>query len=163
MRPHAADAPGIEDGLDGAGAMADLILGTTGILLVVLVALGPAALSRQVPTSTSHILALPAGIAAEGQAGPVLLASAAGLVVGPGGTVIPVSEIATSPALARLDPARPLLIIEPDGLEAAFHASARLAAQGLGEVDRVRLDRTCIDIRRLERQGTALVLVCQSR
>jgi len=163
MRPHPLDDQSYENGMDGAGAMADLILGTTGILLVVLVALGPAVLSRQAPVSTPDILALPPAIAVEGHGEPVLLAGAEGLVVAPGRTPIPVSGIATSPELTAFKPARALLIIEPGGLEAAFHASARLAALGVGEIDRVRLDGTCADIRRLERQGSALVLVCLGR
>ncbi|MDN2581404.1 hypothetical protein [Aquibium sp. ELW1220] len=163
MSPRPPDRRWTEDGLDGAGAMADLILGTTGILLVVLLTLGPAALSRQGPADAPNILAPPAGSVEKGYAGPVLIARAEGLLVASRGILIPVSEIATSPHLAALGPATPLLIIEPDGLEAAFHASARLAAGGMAAVDRVRIDRTCAGMRRVERQGPALVLVCQGR
>lgn len=146
--------------LDGSDSMADLILGTTGILLVLLVTLGPAVLSRQVSPAAKAAPALPSGFAVEGHAGPILLAGAEGLFVAPDGAPIPVSEIATSPRLAALGPARPLLIVRPDGIEAAFHAGARLAALGSGGVDRVRVDGTCADLRRVERRGSASVLVC---
>lgn len=155
--------PESEGGLDGADAMADLILGTTGILLVLLVTLGPAALSRQVAPAEDDAPALPTGLAVEGHSGPILLAGAEGLFVSPGGRMIPVSEIATSPQLAALGPARPLLIIRPDGIEAAFHASARLAAAGSDVIDRVRVDRACAEVRRVERRDAALVLVCRGR
>lgn len=163
MTPRSRDGLGNDDGLDSAGPMADVILGTTGILLVLLVALGPAVLSRQVRAVTPSIEALPPGFAVEDHAGPVLFAVAEGLAVEPGWTVIPVSEIATTPLLAALGAARLLLIVQPDGIEAAFHASARLAAVGVREVDRVRVDQTCADILRVERQGSMLMLVCQRR
>lgn len=151
---------GSEDGPDGSDAMADLILGTTGILLVLLVTLGPAVLSRQASPAAKDAPALPPGFAVEGHSGPILLAGAEGLVVAPGGTTIPVSDITSSPLLAALGPARPLLIVRPDGIEAAFHAGARLAAVGSGGVERVRVDGTCVDLRRVERRGSAYVLVC---
>lgn len=163
MRPQFPDGRDGGDGMDGAGAMADLILGTTGILLVVLVVLGPMALSRQAPVGGTDGRMPPARISVEGHAGPVLLAGPGGLVVPPLGTTIPVSGIAASPELAALGRGRPLLVVEPGGLEAAFHASARLAALGVGELDRVRLDRTCSDELRISRKGAALVLVCQGR
>lgn len=147
-------------GIDGAGAMADLILGTTGILLVVLAALGPVVLSQ--PAGVSHEpLAMPAFDALAGYPGRVLFASAAGLVIAPDAPPIPISDIASSPDLAAIGTARPLLIIDPAGVEAAFHASARLAALGVVDIDRVRIDKTCGDIRGLERRGPAWVLVCR--
>ncbi|WP_187972859.1 hypothetical protein [Aquibium microcysteis] len=158
MTPAASEA---EAG--GAAAMADLILGTTGILLVLLVTLGPAVLSRQASATAREPLALPPGFSTEGHAGPILFAGAGGLALAPGGTVIPVSAIATSPLPAGPGTARPLLIVAPDGIEAAFHASARLAALGATAIDRVRVDRTCAEIRRIERRGTGLVLVCGGR
>ncbi|MEM6850028.1 MAG: hypothetical protein AAF580_18500 [Pseudomonadota bacterium] len=135
-RDHAPAADADETGFV---SMADLLIGTTATLLLVVLALAPqlGTVVRTEPAAT-----IPALSAADA---PVLLAAdrrlkgfgnAAGIDVG-------LDDI---PALS-MDPTRlPLLVIGEGGQEAAFLTEARLSALGFGTVRRVRLPAQCLRI-----------------
>ncbi|MEM7693054.1 MAG: hypothetical protein AAF318_01275 [Pseudomonadota bacterium] len=133
------DAPGLMP-------IADLLIGTTATLLLVVLALAPQ-LGTAPPTHD------PPAVAVEG---PVLLA-AGGRLTGLGeaaGVDVGLDGIAT----LGLDPSRaPVLVIGAGGAEAAFLTEARLAALGVATVRRVRLPAQCSRIVAVSDQG----LLCE--
>ncbi|MDO6966481.1 hypothetical protein [Rhizobium alvei] len=166
-RPVADDEAETDTLADEAGtrAMVDLMLGTTALLLVVLLAVGAQAMRQQAlpdsdaPPSTARLDALLA--AADG---PVLFAEARGIRLAGSDHLVTVSEIAANSRLPSLAlTGIPTLVIAPDGIDAAFHLTARLAALGVPSVRRVRLERDCADIETIEIAPTGWRISCRRR
>jgi Fe2+ transport system protein FeoA len=96
--------------------------------------------------------------------GPVVFAEAGGIRLAGSENFITVGEIAGSSRLpAFVGAGMPTLVIAPDGVEAAFHLTARLAALGITSVKRVRLERDCAAIDKVEVTNTGWRISCRRR
>lgn len=149
----------------GTRAMVDLMLGTTALLLVVLLAVGAQAMRQTASPNGEQALtnARLDALFAEAR-GPVIFAGAGGIRLAGSNGIITVSEISGSsllPAIVR--EGTPVLVIAPDGVEAAFHLTARLAALGITSLRRVRLDGQCAAIEKVEISQSAGSISCRRR
>ncbi|MFP7674929.1 hypothetical protein ACG74X_16385 [Marivita sp. S0852] len=134
-------------------AMADIMIGLSAILLVIVAALSTqaaqlASAALQSSAEAEARIARAARAHADQSGDPVLVAGAAGLsLVTPSGiSAIPLDAIATwtPPPL----PAAPLLIVGPRGLEADFLLGPALARAGVAQVQRLRVAGACDRLRR---------------
>jgi hypothetical protein len=166
-RRMAEEANGTDALADEAGtrAMVDLMLGTTALLLVVLLAVGAQAMRQPASSDTSEaqnrarLDALFA--AADGQ---VLFVGADGVRPAGSDDVVAISAIAGSSRLATIArKGTPTLVIAPEGVEAAFHLTARLAALGAGSVRRVRLADNCAEIETVSMGPAGWTVSCRRR
>lgn len=124
--------------------MADLLLGTTAILLLVVLVLAPRLGWRDAPPRGMPDDAALWTSAADG---PVIVAGAGGLALHRTGGAAPARIDAGAIAAFTVDPrAVPLLVIASGGDEAAFLLEARLAALGTSTIRRVRLPPGCRSI-----------------
>ncbi|MCL3883298.1 hypothetical protein [Marivita sp. GX14005] len=129
-------------------AMADIMIGLSAILLVIVAALSTqaaqlASAALQSSADAEARIARAAQSHAAQSGDPVLIAQADGLLfVAPtGDTAIPLDAIATwtPPPL----PAAPLLIVGPRGLEADFLLGPALARAGVEQAQRLRIAGAC--------------------
>lgn len=149
----------------GSRAMVDLMLGTTALMLVVLLAVGAQALRHRgsaaepQPQTAEQLDALFAGADST-----VIFAEASGIRLAGSDHVIAVGDIAGNPDLAAVERgAPPVLVIAPQGLEAAFHVTARLAVLGVREIKRVRLADGCAVIERVDYGAEGASVSCRRR
>jgi hypothetical protein len=149
----------------GLRAMVDLLLGVTALLLVFLLAIGAQSLSHKASAQTAEPQTPDELDALFSQAdGPVVFIDGAGVRLAGTDRILSVSEIAGSDRLTGLGAdAAPLLVIAPQGLEAAFHLSARLAAWGVTDVRRIRLGDHCAKIDKVEFAATGVRVSCLRR
>lgn len=149
----------------GTRAMIDLLLGTTALLLVVLLAVGgQAMLHATSPDADEASTAARLDALFARADGPVIFAEAEGIRLAGTDRIVPVSEIAGNIRPADIAGAgMPTLVIAPQGIEAAFHLTARLAALGVTAVRRVRLDGNCAAIEKVEIRQTAWSISCRRR
>ncbi len=83
--------------------------------------------------------------------GPVIFAGRDGIRLAGGARIVAIGELAGSDLLSGIRPQdTPTLVIAPDGIEAAFHLTARLAALGITSVRRVRMAVGCEEIGTIE-------------
>lgn len=147
---------GDEDGVTGGllVPMADILTGTTAILAAAILVLRPSLiLPAAPPPAPPPPPPGPVAFAGEALAGlsaggeVAALATAAGVVVAEGGRAVfvPLDDVGRSPATLALARPRvePLVLVAPDGQEAAFVLEARLGTLGVDAVRRARLPADC--------------------
>lgn len=149
----------------GTRAMVDLMLGTTALLLVILLAVGAQAMrhTRSPGADEASATARLDALFAEAD-GPVIFAVAGGIRLAGNDRIVPVGEIAGSIRLSDIAGAgTPTLVVAPQGIEAAFHLTARLAALGVTAVHRVRLAGDCVAIEKVVIRQTGSSISCRRR
>lgn len=146
-RPRAEEGAATDALADEAGtrAMVDLLLGATGLMLVILLAVGSQTMRLRTssPEREAHSAEELDSLFAMAD-GPVIFADASGIRLGGTDRFVAVSEISGNEQFSDLARAgTPTLVIAPAGQEAAFHVTARLASMGVRDIRRIRLAKHC--------------------
>lgn len=130
--------------------MADIFLALVGVVVIMLLALVPAIRTPGGLAPPPPFEVWRAGLTLDGGTPAVLLAEADGLrLIGPEERLVPLDAVLDDPDVARaLEAASArgdgvLLVIRPEGQEAAFQFTALAGRLGLDGVHHLRLDHAC--------------------